>query len=94
MTPLPGLRRDEQQHAHDRNDTGHAGHVSHASVSGRPSRLDSAALAHDALRYQHDTGSSPTQTRASYVSFTIDAAGNRRHVQNAPTCVTPTATGT
>ena len=82
--------------------------VSHATASGSDLPvllLDSAALAannnlsvlqgsYTVLRYQHDTSSLPAQTRASYVSFTIDAAGNWGMCKNTPTCATPTATGT
>lgn len=82
--------------------------ISHTLVSGADQPvflMDSTALAantslavlqgtYTMLRYQHDTSSTPAQTRVSYVSVTVDNAGNWSMCKNAPTCSTATATGT
>jgi hypothetical protein len=82
--------------------------VSHTAVNGvdQPVLLmDTTALAsntnlgalqgtYTVLRYEHDTGSTPVQTRMSYATITIDGNGNWSMCKNTPTCSTPTATGT
>ena len=82
--------------------------VSHTLVSGADQPvflMDSTALdsntsvsvlqgTYTMLRYQHDTSSTPAQTRMSYVTFTVDNAGNWSMCKNAATCSTATATGT
>lgn len=82
--------------------------ISHTLVSGvdEPAVLmDTTALASNAsvsvlqgtytmLRYQHDTSSTPAQTRMSYVTFTIDNVGNWSICKNAASCSPATATGT
>jgi len=81
--------------------------ISHALVSGvdQPVLLmDATALAantslaalqgtYTMLRYQHDTAGASAQTRMSYVTFTVDAAGNWSMCKNAPVCSPATATG-
>lgn len=82
--------------------------VSHVMISGTDYPvflMDSTALASNTniaamqgtyimLRYQQDSGSTPAQTRMSYVTVTIDNAGNWSMCKNAPTCSPATATGT
>ena len=82
--------------------------VSHTVVNGadQPAFLmDTTALAsntnlgvlqgtYTVLRYQHDTGSTPAQTRMSYATITIDNLGNWSMCKNTSTCSTATATGT
>ncbi|MFZ6755528.1 hypothetical protein ACO0KY_19440 [Undibacterium sp. Dicai25W] len=82
--------------------------VSHTVVNGadQPAFLmDTTALAsntnlgalqgtYTVLRYQHDTGSTPAQTRMSYATITIDNLGNWSTCKNTSTCSTATATGT
>jgi len=82
--------------------------VSHTLVNGNDQPvflMDSTALAsntnlvalqgtYTVLRYQHDTGSAPAQTRMSYVTITIDSLGNWSMCKNSSTCSTATATGT
>lgn len=82
--------------------------ISHTLVSGADQPvflMDSTALAantslaplqgtYTMLRYQHDTSSTPAQTRMSYVTFTVDNAGNWSMCKNTPTCSPATATGT
>jgi hypothetical protein len=81
--------------------------VSHTSVSGVDQAaflIDSTALVSNSsvsvlqgtytmLRYQNDTGTTPAQTRMSYVTFTIDSVGNWSMCKNAPTCSPATASG-
>ena len=82
--------------------------ISHTLVSGADQPvflMDSTALASNTslaalqgtytmLRYQHDTSSTPAQTRMSYVTFFIDNAGNWSMCKNAVSCSPATATGT
>lgn len=82
--------------------------VSHTLVNGGDQPvflMDSTALAsntnlgalqgtYSVLRYQHDTGSTPAQTRMSYATITVDSLGNWSMCKNTSTCSTPTATGT
>ncbi|MBC3864248.1 hypothetical protein H8K32_19265 [Undibacterium jejuense] len=81
--------------------------VSHTLVNGNDQPvflMDSTALAsntnlgalqgtYNVLRYQHDTGSTPAQTRMSYATITIDNLGNWSMCKNTSTCSTATATG-
>ena len=55
--------------------------------------LSSVAGNYVMLRYQNDTQGGG-QTRMSYVTFVVDNAGNWLMCKNAPSCTTPTATGT
>ena len=81
--------------------------ISHAMVNGADepvvllaqsalaanTSLASLAGTYDLLRYQTDsTGGG--QTRSSYVTFTVDSTGGWSMCKNAPSCSTPTATGT
>ncbi|MBC3861771.1 hypothetical protein H8K32_06650 [Undibacterium jejuense] len=82
--------------------------ISHTLVNGNDQPvflMDSRALAsntnlgalqgtYTVLRYQHDTGSTPAQTRMSYATITIDSLGNWSMCKNTSTCSTATATGT
>ncbi|MFZ6693059.1 hypothetical protein [Undibacterium sp. SXout20W] len=64
-----------------------------ASALAANTDLSSGAGNYVMLRYQNDTLGGG-QTRMSYVNFVIDNAGNWSMCKNAPTCTTPTATGT
>lgn len=82
--------------------------LSHTVVNGADQPvflMDTTALAsntnlgalqgtYTVLRYQHDTGSTPAQTRMSYATITIDDLGNWSMCKNTSTCSTATATGT
>ena len=82
--------------------------ISHTLVSGADQPvllMDSTALAansslavlqgtYTTLVYENDTSSTPAQNRMAYVTYTVDNAGNWSKCKNAPTCSTPTSSGT
>ncbi len=81
--------------------------ISHAVVNGTDEPvvlLEESALVpntsmanlagtYDLLRYQTDT-TNGGETRSSYVTFTVSGSGAWSMCKNAPTCSTPTASGT
>ncbi len=81
--------------------------ISHATVNGvdepvvllaqsalvSNSNLSNLAGTYDLLRYQTDS-TNGGETRSSYATSTVDSSGNWSMCKNAPSCTTPTATGT